>query len=93
MDNKSFTKTYYETKIFNELKDIFFVGVNDMKKRYPDLDVDYYDIYRRILNYRIEKYGSSFMVDPNSEDHRSRKDCIKKSDTARRRKRYRLWGK
>lgn len=92
MDSKDFTKEYYEAKIFNELKDTSFAGINDIKKKYPNLDIDYYNVYRKILNYRIKKYGTSFISAPDNQII-SRVEACKRSNAAQHRRRYRLRGK
>lgn len=86
-NKEDFMKKVLEEKIFNELKDCYFGGKKDMISRYKDYQVDYDDIYRRIINYRIEKYGTSFVTKPTKDFYVSRKEYIKRADR-RRQARY-----
>lgn len=65
MDKDLFKKQYYEQQMFNDLRDTPFDTLRYIKKTYPDYDtkygVDYFQVYRRIMNYRIKRYGTSYM--------------------------------
>ena len=63
MDKKEFIRFCNETKIFNELKDKYFSGMRYLKKRYGNMDADLYRVYRKIINYRIKRYGTSLISD------------------------------
>jgi hypothetical protein len=56
-----------ENKIFEELKDKFFEGIKYIKKTYKDENIDYKAVYRRIINYRIKKYGTSYIDNPAND--------------------------
>lgn len=67
MNKDTFIKEFYEQKIFNEMKDIYFGGVRELKRRYGELDINYSDIYRKIINYRIKRYGTAYISPPDSD--------------------------
>ena len=92
MKKEELLKKYNEVRIFNELKDVYFEGINDMKRRYRNVDVDFYSIYRRIINYRIKKYGTSLFVNPNNYNIRTREDSLKLAYTCNKRKKRLLEG-
>lgn len=65
MNVEDFKKQYYEQVIFDNLKDTPFDALNYIRKKYPNYDklynVDYTMVYKRIMDYRIKRYGTSFM--------------------------------
>lgn len=65
MDQVEFRNKFIEQAIFENEKD---VGVNTcnqlrLKYNYLELDLDYTSIYRKIVNYRIAKYGTSRLAE------------------------------
>lgn len=65
MDQVEFRNKFIEQAIFENEKD---VGVNTcnqlrLKYNYLKLDLDYTSIYRKIVNYRIAKYGTSRLAE------------------------------
>ena len=80
MDDKEyFIKQYYEQVMFNELKDRPFDTLNYIRRKYPDYDtkynVDYSMVYKKIMDYRIKRYGTSFM--PTSTYKKRKVDIIR----------------
>lgn len=79
MNVEDFKKQYYEQVIFDNLKDTPFDALNYIKKTYKDYDkkynVDYTMVYKRIMDYRIKKYGTSFM--PTSTYKRRRNEAAR----------------
>lgn len=89
MDGKEeFTKLFLEEKVFNELKDVYFGGIKHLKSTYKEFDIDYDKVYRRIINYRIDKYGTSYLPDPTADfkSGSSRDDLLKLAASCRQRK-------
>lgn len=89
MDGKEeFTKLFLEEKVFNELKDDYFGGIKHMKSMYKDLPIDYDAVYRRIINYRIKKYGTSFIPHPLTDCNAgsSREELLKVARKVRQRR-------
>lgn len=64
MNKEEFRKKLIEQTIFEELKDCC-ISNNYLRKKYQGLDIDHNKVYRRIINYRISKYGSSFITSPD----------------------------
>ena len=92
MNKDVFIKELHEEQVFNDMKDIYFGGVRELKKRYGDFDVDFTKVYRRIINYRIKRYGTSYISPPDSEARMPRevrvKNAIKRKNARyKRRKR------
>ena len=58
--NENYIK-FIEAKIYIEEKDGTCIYTNDLRRKYPEYIeiVDFAKIYRRIVNYRIKKYGTS----------------------------------
>lgn len=54
-------KNFLEAKIFVEEKDGGCNYANDLRRKYPEYTglLNFTDIYRRIVNYRVKKYGTS----------------------------------
>ena len=61
MDKQKLMKEFLETKIYLDERDGICNFANDLRRKYPDLIglVDFAKIYRKIVNYRIKKYGTS----------------------------------
>lgn len=87
-------KKYYEDKIFNELKDIYFMGgTKYIKSRYGKYGIDATGVYRRIVNYRIKKYGTSSLIDPDSGVLKTTMECYRDASRASSRHRQRIHGR
>lgn len=63
MNKEEFKKKLMEQQIFDELKDCC-ISNNYIRLKYQGLDIDHNKVYRRIVNYRIKKYGTSFLISP-----------------------------
>ena len=50
-------KEFYENIVFNEYKDCK-TRVAIMKRKYDGLPINFSDVYSRVVNYQIKKYGS-----------------------------------
>lgn len=48
-----------EQQIYEELKDSFFPGINYIKEKYQGSNINISQVYRKIVNYQIKKYGES----------------------------------
>ena len=74
MDVNNFKQKYYEQIIFDEMKDEPFDTMGFIRKKYANYDVDYgvdyRNVYKRIMDYRIKKYGTSYI--PTSVNKRKR---------------------
>ena len=87
MENKEdFVKKVLEEKIFEELKDDYFGGIKDIKNRYKDYPIDHDEVYRRIINYRIKRYGTSFISKPANDYHISSEEYARRSERRRQAK-------
>ena len=64
MKELDFQKQYFETVAFNELKDAYFPGIAYIRNKYGDLGINCWDVYKKVIDYRIKKYGNSYMADP-----------------------------
>lgn len=63
MNKEKLMKEFLETKIYLDERDGTCNFSNDLRRKYPELIgvVDFANIYRRIVNYRIKKYGTSII--------------------------------
>lgn len=54
-------KNFLEAKIYLENRDGAINYANDLRRKYPEYVgiLNFADIYRRIVNYRVKKYGTS----------------------------------
>lgn len=54
-------KNFLEAKIYLENRDGTINYANDLRRKYPEYVglLNFADIYRRIVNYRVKKYGTS----------------------------------
>lgn len=59
MNREKFKKELLENYIFNELKDCCFSGINYIRNKYQGAEIDFSKVYRRIVNYQVNKYGYS----------------------------------
>ena len=60
MSNKSFKEEY----LFNKYKDEHFNNSGDFKKRIREYkEVDASELYKRIINYQVKKYGGGLTGD------------------------------
>lgn len=93
MNNKEeFKRLLKEQELFDKLKDKY-VTCEYINGTYCDLDIDHSRLYRRIVNYKIKKYGSSFELKPSYGIFKSIEEYHKLNNKSRYRKRYRLNGK
>lgn len=65
MNKEEFRRKLIEQQIFDELKECC-ISNNYLRKKYQGLDIDFNKVYRRIINYRVKKYGSSYLVNPTN---------------------------
>lgn len=84
-NREGFQKQYFETVAFNELKDKYFPGIKYIRDKYGDLGIDCWAVYRRIVDYRIKKYGNSYMSDPK-EVFKTKEEMLRDSQNVRKRK-------
>ena len=70
MNQKIFKKKLLEQKIYEEQKDKSIVSMNHLKNKYVDLkeEVDFKEIYIKIINYQIQTYGWQ-LADPNQIEY------------------------
>lgn len=92
MEKEEFKRRLLEQQIFDELKDGYHGGVNYIKNKWQGCDIDPNRIYRRIINYRIKTYGTSYMVSPNKDIEKPKEECKHLFKLARQMK-YRRLGK
>ena len=76
---------FYEKMIYEWAKEEV-QNINQLRKKYKQYEglVDYQKIYRCIVNYRIEKYGTSSIVQYRGI---SKQDAYKINENARNRRR------
>lgn len=84
MGLEEFKKKILEEKIFNELKDSYIKNIDTMRRMYKDYDVDLTNVYRRIVNYQVKKYGQS-LHSSNNYFH-SLEECKNLSNKSNKRK-------
>ena len=80
---EEFIQRVLEEKVFAELKDNYFGGIKDIKYKYRDYNIDFDRVYRRIINYRIDKYGTSFVSKPGKDFHVSSSEYIRRATRLR----------
>ena len=88
MDREEFKRRLLEEQIFEELKDGYFGGINYIRCKYEGSGIDFSRVYRRIINYRIEKFGTSSLPSPKMYSIKSRKEAKRLSLNAYARKKY-----
>ena len=84
MGLEEFKKKVLEEKIFNELKDGYIKNIEVIRKMYKGYEVDFTDVYRRIVNYQVKKYGQSLHASNNY--FHSLEECRNLSDKSNKRK-------
>lgn len=84
MGLEEFKKRILEEKVFNELKDSYIKNIEVMRKQYKGYNIDFTDVYRRIVNYQVKKYGQS-LHSSNNYFH-SMEECLKLSNKSNKRK-------
>lgn len=89
-NREDFQKQYFETVVFNDLKDSYFPGIKYIRDKYGDLGIDCWVVYRRIVDYRIKKYGNSYMSDPK-EVFKTKEETLRDSQNVRKRKHNRRY--
>lgn len=84
MGVEEFKKQLLEEKVFNELKDSYIKNIEVMRNQYKDYDIDFTDVYRRIVNYQVKKYGQS--LHSSSNYFHSMEECLRLSNRSNKRK-------
>lgn len=84
MGREEFRKHLLEEKVFNELKDSYIKNIEVMRNQYKNYDIDFTNVYRRIVNYQVKKYGQSLHTSNNY--FHSMEECIKLSNKSNKRK-------
>lgn len=78
--------------LFNMLKDTVETNTKEkrakLKRRFPDVDIS--ELHRRIVNYQVEKYGSSLNENGFKKNHA---ECVKIARNRKDRRKQRLYGK
>ena len=77
LSSEEIRKKYYEDKAFNELKDTYFDGMYGLE-------------YRKIVNYRIKKFGTSYMPKPDSGFYKTADERLNDARKASKRHRDRF---
>ena len=89
MDKEKLLKEFMETKIYLDERDGTCNFSNDLRRKYPEYIgiLDFANIYRRIVNYRIAVFGTSTLFNPASYTYKTKEERIKDSHRAYIRKR------
>lgn len=53
---------FLENLVFEMAKDSEIATAQLFKEKYIDYDIDHSKVYKKIVNYRISKYGNSFNI-------------------------------
>lgn len=91
MKKEEFAKQLLEQQIFDELKDTYFTGIKYIRAKYQGSGIDFDRVYRRIVNYRIKNYGSSYMEGPI--DYKTSKERLDDVHKAYKRRKWRTEGR
>ncbi len=75
-NREDFQKQYFETVVFNDLKDSYFPGIKYIREKYGDLGIDCWEVYRRVVDYRIKKYGNSYMINPKDFPFKTKDEIL-----------------
>lgn len=82
---------YYEEKAFEDLKNAYFTGGwRYIDSQYGKYGVDANKVYRRIINYRIKKFGSSFIIQPDFGISKTSAERLKEASRANKRHKSRI---
>lgn len=57
MSKEDFRKRVLEQKLFDELKDKLLRNADTIRGKVEGYDIDFTRLYRRLVNYQVEKYG------------------------------------
>lgn len=57
MSKEDFRMRVLEQKLFEELKDKPLRNADTIRIKVKDYDIDFTRLYRRLVNYQVEKYG------------------------------------
>ena len=83
---EEFIRQLLEQQIFDELKEGYFGGCGYIRAKYEGTGIDASRVYRRIVNYRIKKYGTSTLENPSYYTYYTREDRIKQAGNIRQAK-------
>ena len=82
---------YYEEKAFDELKNVYFPGGwHYIDAMYGKYGVDAHALYRRIMNYRIKTFGTSYITQSDFGITKSTEVRIKEAQRANKRYKSRI---
>ena len=84
IEREEFAKKLQEQRIFDELKDCVYPGINYIRRKWQGLDLDYSGIHRRIVNYQIKTYGGEL----KDYQEKRTKERIERSNSKARIRRY-----
>ena len=84
IDREEYEKKLMEQKIFDELKDCIYPGINYIRKKWQGMDLDYSGIHRRIVNYQVKVYGCEL----RDYQEKRTKERIAKSNAKERIRKY-----
>ncbi len=85
-DSKEFKRKLREQEIFDIEKNGDIKTSIELKTKYKDEDINYTRLYTRIVNYRINHYGSSY-YEGNSLPNKI--ECIRRKMNSQHRHSYR----
>lgn len=70
MNQELFKKKLKAAEIFEEQKDKAILSIKHLRKLYSDIkeDIDFRELYTKIINYQIKKYGGQ-LADPNQIEY------------------------
>lgn len=90
LSSEEIRKRYYEDKAFNELKDTYFDGMYGLERGYGKYNIDCKKVYRKIVNYRIKTFGTSYMPKPDSGFYKTADERLNDARKASKRHRDRF---
>ena len=90
LSSEEIRKRYYEEKAFVELRDKYFDGMYGLKREYGEYGIDCKKVYHKIVNYRIKKFGTSYMMKPDNEFYKTSDERLLDAQKASRRHRDRI---
>ena len=83
MGNRDFKQRVLEQQIFDELKDTPLTNCKYLRAKYNGVDVEITRLYRRIVNYQIDRYGCTLNV---RVPKKSKEDLLREHQNARNRR-------
>ena len=84
IEREEFARRLQEQRIFDELKDCVYPGINYIRRKWQGMDLDYSGIHRRIVNYQVRTYGEEL----RDYQEKRTKERIAKSNAKERIRRY-----